>query len=249
MQKQYHILNGDSLKEQFPEDIRGKIIVARECLVDGNVNGTDLAELFQTRAQFISTHYKGHSEQDYYEKAASEFQKMQKIPYDAEVNLWFEDDLFCQVNFWFTVYLLYTSEKNNALYLIRPPSHNQYGFGGLSRSELISAYNNRTSLIEVDKLANLWRYYQNDAIDSLFETAKALEDTYPFILPAVKAHMERIPTEGDPGRPVRSLIQIMNELETKEFGPIFKEFCRRESIYGFGDSQVERLLNTIENNL
>ncbi len=39
MRKQYHILNGDSLKEQFPENIQGDIIVARECLVDGNVKG------------------------------------------------------------------------------------------------------------------------------------------------------------------------------------------------------------------
>jgi len=38
--KQYHILNGDALKEQFPDRIKGKIIIARECLVDGNVTGT-----------------------------------------------------------------------------------------------------------------------------------------------------------------------------------------------------------------
>ncbi|GJM35445.1 MAG: hypothetical protein DHS20C18_44460 [Saprospiraceae bacterium] len=43
-EKQYHILNGDSLKEQFPENIQGEIIIARECLVDGSVKGRTLVE-------------------------------------------------------------------------------------------------------------------------------------------------------------------------------------------------------------
>jgi len=58
---------------------------------------------------------------------------------------------------------------------------------------------------------------------------------YPFILPATKAHVERKPTNENAGRPIQSLITIMKELETEEFGPIFREFNKRESIYGFGD--------------
>ena len=42
MRKQYHILNCDSLKEQFPENIQGELLVARECLADGNVNDNSL---------------------------------------------------------------------------------------------------------------------------------------------------------------------------------------------------------------
>ncbi|MBL4704861.1 MAG: DUF1835 domain-containing protein, partial [Flavobacteriales bacterium] len=120
MIKQYHILNGDSLKDQFPDNISGEIIVARECLVDGNVNGLDLAELFQTRARFISQNYDGYTAHDYYEKSVPEFQKMQDITSDADINLWFEDDLFCQVNFWFVIHLLSSSIQDNRIFLIRP---------------------------------------------------------------------------------------------------------------------------------
>ncbi|MBL4568251.1 MAG: hypothetical protein JKY69_00790, partial [Flavobacteriaceae bacterium] len=76
MRKQYHILNGDSLKEQFPVTIDGEIIVARECLVDGDVTGCDLDELFRSRAKFISTNYDGYSEQDYYDKTVPELLKI-----------------------------------------------------------------------------------------------------------------------------------------------------------------------------
>ncbi len=37
MIKQFHILHGAALKERFPETIQADIIVARKCLVDGEV--------------------------------------------------------------------------------------------------------------------------------------------------------------------------------------------------------------------
>ena len=245
MKKQYHILNGDSLKNQFPEIIKGQIIVARECLVDGDVKGNNLEGLFHTRAQFISQHYEGYCEQDYYDKTVPEFHKIQRISEDAEINLWFEDDLFCQVNFWFTIYLLSKSSQENPTFLIRPKTHTQYGFGGLKKEDLIAAYENRMLITEKDKVANLWEWYQKDDRDNLLKTARELEYRYPFILPAVEAHLKRTPTDGNQGRPIQSLIQIMKELETKEFGPVFSEFSKRESIYGFGDLQVKRLLDKI----
>ncbi len=248
MKTQYHILNGDSLRQQFPEKIQGEIIVARECLVDGNVRGNNLDELFQVRAQFISNNYEGYNEQEYYKKIVSEFNKMQNISDDVDINLWFEEDLFCQVNFWFTINLISQSEKKNSIYLIKPEKHSQYGFGGLDESELVSIYKNRLLLTELDKLAGLWNLYQKNDLEQLLKTAKELEPKYPFILIAVKAHRDRIPTEGSLGRPSQSLIQIMKELETDEFEPVFKEFSKRECIYGFSDLQVKRLFDEVKNN-
>ena len=119
MRKQYQILNGDSLKQQLPKDILGEIIVARECLVDGSVEGNDLDELFRIRSKFLSQNY-GGTEQDYYLKTVSEFQKIEHITPNSDINLWFEEDLFCQVNFWFIIHLLNQSENNNPIFLIQP---------------------------------------------------------------------------------------------------------------------------------
>ncbi|WP_346859443.1 DUF1835 domain-containing protein [uncultured Draconibacterium sp.] len=248
MRKQYHILNGDSLKEQFPEIIQGEIIVARECLVDGNVNGNSLPDLFKVRAEFISNNYDGYKEQDYFEKTVPEFQKIQNIPDNVDINLWFEDDLFCQVNFWFVINLLIKSNHNNQLFLIRPESHSQYGFGGLLKSELISIFESRLKLTELHDLSLLWVCYQTNDTEKLIETSKRLKNLYPFIDIAVEAHIERTPKNGNMGRPSQSLVKIIEELNTAEFGPIFKEFCKREQIYGFGDLQVKRLLDEINNN-
>lgn len=77
MKNQYHILNGDSLKEQFPKEIDGKIIVARECLVDGDVRSATLDELFKLRAKFISEAYGDFSIGDYYAHSVSNSKKSQ----------------------------------------------------------------------------------------------------------------------------------------------------------------------------
>ena len=247
MRKQYHILNGDSLKKQLPEYIQGDIIVCRECFVEGNVKGKDVDDLFAIRAEFLSQNY-GGSERDYYTKAVPEFEKIMKLPEDADINLWFEDDLFCQVNFWFIAHLLTNTIRNKTVYLIRPESHNQFGFGGLNHAELISIYQNRMLLKQIDKIANLWESYQNDDTDKLFQGAQELQSDYPFILPAVEAHIQRKATAENPGRPSQSLIAIMQEFKTEDFDIVFREFNRREPIYGFGDLQVKRLLDEILGN-
>lgn len=239
MKKQYHILNGDALKEQFPKTISGAIIVARECLIEGDIEGNDLLSFFQTRAQYID---KTYGDAAYFEKTVPEYEKMQNIPEGAEINLWFEDDLFCQVNLWFVINLLSKTGKNNSIYLVRPGSNSPYSFGVLSNSELIAVFENKQELSDFKLLASLWETYQNGDNEQLVKTAKLLKHSYPFIEPAVMAHIDRL-SDGD--KPTDILKAIMNELNTREFGIVFQEFCKRAGIYGFGDLQVKKLMDQI----
>ena len=243
--KQYHILNGDALKEQLYNQLDGEVIVMRECLVDGPVKANSLKEFLQVRAEFISENYGGKPD-DYHMNSSTEINKMLEIEEPAEINLWFEDDLFCQVNFWFIANLFHEQNKPNLKYfLVRPEKFDQYGFGGLDQTALMDIYANRTELIGLETLSKLWNAYQKNDIDQLTNTAEALSRRFPFILPAVNAHIQRLPVNGNPGRPVMSLMNIIEELDTQEFGPVFKEFCKREPIYGFGDLQVKRLYDKI----
>ncbi len=246
MKEQYHILNGDALKQQFPKEIEGSIIIARECLVDGDVKSSSLDQLFQSRAHFIATSYEGFTVEDYYSSSVSEFEKVKQIPEDSDINLWFEDDLFCQVNLWFTTYLLSSFVKNCHVFLVRPQPHAKYCFNKLTEQELVESLKKRTQLAEMKQIAILWEAYQHNNYELLTKTASSLSNNFSFINEAVKAHLERIPSEGKLGRPIHSLLEIINELKTDEFIPVFNEFKRREAIYGFGDMQVRRLLQTIK---
>jgi len=81
----------------------------------------------------------------------------------------------------------------------------------------------------------------------MIRIAEKLNDRFSFLIYAVQAHKDRLPLNGNSGRPTQTLIRIMNELNTAEFGPIFREFSKREAIYGFGDLQVKRMLAEIKN--
>ncbi len=247
MTNQFHILNGDSLKSQFPESLKKNIIVTRECLIDGDVFANSLKEFYSNRANFLSGYSREVSTERYYTETVSEFTKIQNIQENDTINLWFEDDLFCQVNFWFVVNLINRNKKKYNVYLVRPNSGNEYNFGNMTENELIQAFYNRINLCVADlnNIENLWNFYQQKNWAGLQNLASNIQEKFPFILPAVQAQLERNPENFITGRPYQTLRQIIGDLGTAEFKPVFSEFCIREPIYGFGDLQVKRMLNKI----
>ncbi|MFA0963530.1 DUF1835 domain-containing protein [Roseivirga sp. BDSF3-8] len=242
---QHHILNGDALKDHFPDELTGEVIVLREALVEGSVSGKYPDGFFTTRALHISDNYPDTTAGGYRHKSALEIQKIGTIPAGSEVNLWFEDDLFCQVNFWFSVWLLQHYGKSNPLFLIRPGEQSPYSFAALDQKTLMNAFHQRKPIQSPGEIAALWELYKAGKPKELHAQAANLQSQYPFILSAVEAHLDRFPVKGGPGRPERSLLRIMDELQTREFGPVFREFTRREAIYGFGDLQVKALYDKL----
>jgi len=146
--------------------------------------------------------------------------------------------LFCQVNLWFTINLLNQSSLNNLAFLIRPKTSSPYSFGDLNKAELSSVYKNRILLTELDQLAGLWTSYQNDNTESLLKTARELEEKYPFILPAVNAHIERIPSEGS-----LSPLVLFPPIIKRDDDPFKRDILCQWCWY----LQVKRLLDELKN--
>ncbi len=242
MNKTFHVLNGDALKEQFPSEIKGKKIVARLCLVDGPVEGATTEELFAVRAKFIAQNYPGFTEADYFNYAL-ETRSIQEIPNGSTINLWFEDDLFCQVNFWFILDFI-NKDKNYTLNLVRPLAHSEYAFGGMNEAELIQALENKIEITKEDQkiLKQFWNAYQENDLLELLMLAQDVKEKFPFLIPAIYAHLDRL---SEPSRPKSTLMKIMKDLKTDQFGLVFQAFCKKESIYGFGDLQVKRIYDEI----
>lgn len=239
-----HILNGDQLAQRFPETLAGQIIIARECLVEGEVNAPSLEEFYRIRARFIEQPG-GASSGDYQRRAITEFDSIRSLPAGSEICLWFEDDLFCQVNLWFVAHLIQSSVDRPEVYLIRPPAHTPYRFSTLSQEELLEVYHKRARLQSLEPFVRLWTSYQTGDTREMLTIAQSVVQEHPFLLPVVQAHIDRIPNADHAGRPAMVLQQIMRDLNTREFNRVFEEFTRREPIYGFGDAQVRRILMSI----
>jgi hypothetical protein len=59
-----------------------------------------------------------------------------------------------------------------------------------------------------------------------------------------RAHIDRF-ENGGLGRPHQRLIEIKNS-GNNDFSSIFQSFGKTEAIYGFGDSQVKKMLDEIQ---
>jgi len=242
----YHVLNGDMLKQQFPTSISGELIIMRECLIDGNLQGDSLEEFYINRAEFISQLDDSFSKEYYFQNSVSEFEKIQNISNGSIINLWFEDDLFCQTNLWFVFFLLQDKVTTCTINLVRPLQGHEYSFGSMNELELLQSYKNKIEITHFESFIKLWKSYKNNQASQLLSTAKELSIDFPFILEAVKAHLERFPQNGNPGRPLKTLVKILETGEYHDFWDLFNEFKKTEAIYGFGDLQVKQLLKEIE---
>lgn len=244
--KTFHILNGDALLDKFPADIlTGEIIIARECLIDGPVSGKTFEDFCKTRAHFIHETYEEETDA-YFNDVASEFARIKAIPAGSEVNFWFEDDLFCQINFWFCVSLLKPVFNSIQAYIIKPAMDEKApdwrGFGMMDHHLLADAYQNKLQLSSADLTLfdSLWTAYQNNDKPALATLSANRSDKFPMLKMVVQAQLDR-----DINRPLHVLQAIVQEKQTTDFNIIFREFSKRAGIYGFGDWQVEKLLKAI----
>jgi hypothetical protein len=244
----FHILNGDSLAYSFPATgIEGEVIVAREGLIDGDLSGEDLPAFWRSRAAYM-----GLTGAEYHDKVVKEFEKIMHAHGDSEFNLWFEYDLFCQVNMWFVisiidrlpiekkVFAVYTS------YLDKTDKQFWNGFGPANSEELTICYANKIPLSEGDIHLgkDLWKAYKNGDLDKLTALSGNRSLAFPYLQEVVKAHVDRFPTDGTKGRPERVIEDITKNIAT-DFPKVFQEFWNRESIYGFGDIQLKRLYDKV----
>ena len=234
-----HVLPGDAQLELFRKtEIEGDVVVCRESFVDGPATGETLEELWQVRERYLAEAYP-HTDADYRQIVVTEFEKLTDLPALSDVNLWFEYELFCQVNMWFCVWLL--RESNATLFRVAPiaqrKDHVWDGFGTLTADELKTCYAERLRFSDRDiKLgSDLWTAFRSRDHGSLRELSKIESACFPYLQQAIEAEIEKDFT------PKRILDDLQNEGIT-EFGDVFAEFRQRAGVYGYGDSQVRRLL-------
>ncbi len=244
----YNILNGDSLAYSFPDSkIEGDVIVVREGLIEGDLSGDNLHDFWQSRAKYM-----GLTEAEYRSKVVKEFEIIRNAPDNSVFNLWFEYDLFCQVNMWFVISIINSlpiKKKVFAVYTSYLDKTNKQfwnGFGPENSDELKVFYADKIPLIEADiNLGkDLWASYKNGNLSALTDLSKNQSLAFPYLQEVVKAHVDRFPKDGSKGRPEKVIEDITKNIST-DFHKVFKEFWNRESIYGFGDTQLKHLYDKV----
>ncbi len=242
MKNIFHITNGDYLAEDLKKtSIRDEIIVCREALVTGDLKADSLENFWKVRAKSISEDY-NISKESFYEKSVSEFEKILNIPESSEVNFWFEDDLFCQVNLWFCVSLLSKTEdlKINRVFPKITTENHWKGFADSDNFDLEESLESRVlfNKNDIELALNLWKAYQNNDINSLKQLSENQSNCFHFLKEVIESYININPEDF-----------IKNQIENglTDFDSIFKQFQEKLGIFGFGDLQAKKIYNKIIN--
>lgn len=236
-----HILNGDALLRHFPTEIEGITIIMRECLVDGPVTGDSLPEFFNNRQQFLSAYEL--EEPDYYlQYVLPELQKMIDLNQQERVYLWFEFDLFCQINLWFICSLMDAKPKPPALYWVVPSIAHKFGFAGMSQLELQHSFKNPISLQphQIHKMATLWVAWKNRDHNALATMKAGFYD-----LPGLPDAIDWAVDELSEKRSTQILSEIIAQTTDPTFAKVFRQFYIRAQYLGYGDLQVKRIYRAL----
>ncbi len=238
----YQVMPGDSLVEEFKKTgIDGEVIVCRDALIVGPVDAETPFEFWDARARFILSEY-GEDEILFHERVADDLEKLGEIESEDEVNIWFEYELFCSVNMWFCLSMVVHSGA--AVFRVEPSVLSETdrwkGFGQLGPDELQRCYDAKQLFTDADiKLgADLWEAFRKKDHTRLIELSDSESTRFPYLREVCQAAVEK------ETKPAQILSEIIAEGVT-EFDDIFPEFTRRAGVYGFGDLQVQRILDQI----
>ncbi|MCB0614469.1 MAG: hypothetical protein H6573_26040 [Lewinellaceae bacterium] len=250
-----HILNGDALKKQMEgAAISGRFIVFRECLIEGPVVLDTSSQVFwQQRAAYLEKTY-GEPPKRYRSTLAGPMEQLEAAHKAMPINLWFENDLFCQANMWFVLKFIRQKKLPNKIYRIFPQPKGQAedwkGFGKVLPTGLPALHQNRV-LFKEDGLnagVQLWNGFVQKDFQLMEGIAAKGLPCFDHLPEVVEAFRQLHPkTKESLSRPDKRLKKILASGKT-EFGDIFRAFTETEGIYGFGDLTIRQMLQkNIEN--
>lgn len=249
-----HITNGDSTTNYLKKlNFSGDFITWREMLCEGKTTTDVGSESFwKNRYNFFKTSYKV-TKQKFIDFTVKEYRSLCNKKNTDEIVLWFEHDLFCQINMIAVISWLKRYRQGYHITLVCSGkvknSKKLKGLGELSEKQIQERYKNRVTLTQddIEYADYIWQLYCSDSPLRL-ESVYKFDPTSPFqyLASAIEAHILRFPyLENGLNKIENTILQTANngKFATKEklVGKLLKE----QETYGFGDLQYENKLQNL----
>jgi len=254
MSSQLHITNGDAFTQLLQaQKLEGDIITWREMLCEGKTETNVGSETFwRTRFEFLHQNY-SVSKSWFIEKTLKEYRSLCNHKQQDEIVLWFEYDLFCQINMLAVISWLKTHRRHAKITLACSGDQTKSGqFKGLSEltsQEIRELYNNRVELSQDDiEFADyVWQLYCSDNPIRLENLSDFGNYQFPYLKTAIETHLKRFPTIKNGLNAIENkLLQTADELKSVSKTALLKKVLTNQGWYGFADSQYERMLQGLK---
>ena len=248
MSRFLHVANGTSVTDTLAQtSIPGERSIWADPLYEGPVPGASDEELVEIRTRFLL----GSNVPD--EDRWNDLRRWREVidaheSYD-ELVLWFEHDLFDQLNLiqllsWMRTRL--PPDKAVSLICIESfPGHpNFHGLGELAGDELASLFETRRALVEdeYDLAERAWHAFRQPIPEPLDRLRHSETAALPYLARAVERFLEDYPSTRDGlSRSERHLLHVAEERLT--LSGAFRRMHEGENAYYIGD---ESFMNLVE---
>ena len=243
-----HILNGDSTLAQYEKcSVEGPTMVWREALAQGPLfYDMDTKLFWDMRSQFMVKAYNAKLP-EYKKEVVNEFKKLRNFKGEKLV-LWFEYDLFCQVNM--VAILSYILKhhwpcKVNLVCIGRYPGMDSLvGLGEVPYTHYAYLYRTSKSLrkedlVFADKVWMAWCGMERNKL------MRCESNVYEYLGTAMRNGLRLLP-EKHGLSPYD--FEILNKLKEKRYhlNELVKELMEQDNILGFGDLQFEYMIRNLK---
>ncbi|MFZ0064013.1 MAG: hypothetical protein WAL47_18425 [Pyrinomonadaceae bacterium] len=246
-----HILNGETTEAILAQTaIRGDRFSFRDALIAGPAPAVNGSEWRRLRAEHLANAY-GVA----VEKCEGELTRQQEVfesfSNHEEVVLWFEADLFCQVNLLYVLDWCSHRELSSKLALICidgfPGRPDFRGLGELTPEELASLFAERGEVTssQLELAVRAWQAYRSEDPRELERLLQAGTSALPFLNGALRLQLTRFPsTRNGLNRIEKTVLELVSR-GANRFVELFSQFVEAEPDYGLGDAQFWNVLQRL----
>ena len=241
-----HITNGDNTTNYLKKlHFSGDFITWREMLCEGKTTTDVGSEIFwKNRFNFLKSSYK-ISKQKFINYTLKEYRNLCKKKDTKEIVLWFEYDLFCQINMIAVISWLKKYRKGYHISLVCSGkikgSKKLKGLSELTVNQLHQHYKNRVDLTQddIEYADYIWQLYCSDTPLRL-ETVYKFNPMSPFhyLAKAIEAHLQRFPSlKNGLNCLENSILEIANTQQFSSKNELITTLLKRKTNHGFSDLQ------------
>jgi hypothetical protein len=253
MSSQLHITNGDSFTQRLKKlKFKGEIITWREMLCEGKTETSVGSEAFwKTRFEFLHKNY-NISKSWFVEKTLKEYRSLCNHKQQDEIILWFEYDLFCQINMLAVISWLKTHRRHVQISLVcsgyEDDSSRLYGLNELTDDQIQAHFKSRVALSQndIEYADYVWQLYCSDNPIRLENLSDFELYKFRYLEDALKAHLRRFPAIKNGLNEIENrVLQVAAEGKSSSKKALMSNLLQDQGWYGFGDTQYQRILKNL----
>ena len=249
-----HITNGDTFTGKLKTlKLGGDIITWRDMLCEGKTLTNVGSESFwKMRFEFLNKTY-NVSKSKFIEFTLKEYRSLCNHKKQDKIVLWFEHNLFCQINMIAVISWLKMHRKYADISLIcsgkEDASDKLYGLNELNDEQLRNLYENRTTLSrdDIEYADYVWQLYCSDNPLWLENLTDFENHQFKYLGDSIKNHLKRFPSIGNGLDEIENnILQIATKQRPATKMELLGAVLKTQNIYGFGDTQYQRVISTLK---